>query len=379
MKRRLLRAWSFWCFDVRVGIITFHFVNNFGGALQAYALRRTVEEECECEAELIDYRNWFIRLCDRVRLLPITTDRGEFFSGLQTMRDRIARRNRFGLFTRDNNKLSRKYLNHWQLNHNPPGDDKYICGSDQIWNPYLTMGVSTNYFLCFEKNTENRISYAPSFGTDSFGYAFERRMRKYLKDIRYLSVREKSGQDLIKRATGRDAVRLIDPTFLLKKAEWSEIGRNPLASKEPYILLYIMQRDMEVYDYVKSIKEKKGLRVVEISRYGYNPGFVDVTLVDVGPAEFLGLFRDAAFVCTNSYHGLAYSIIFEKEFFLMRCKRFRARINNMLDLLHIDLPDGESEWESLAASYDKDYVRGIIQEERDKAILYLKNSIGVIS
>lgn len=362
---------------MKVGIITFHFVNNFGGALQAYALRRTLSEKCNVEAEIIDYRNWFIRLTDRIRLLPISSDKKEIISGLKTMRQRISRRNRFGHFTIDNNKLSRVYLNRWQLNNDPPGDDKYICGSDQIWNPYLTMGVSTNYFLCFEKNPDNKIAYAPSFGTDGIGRMYERRICRYLKDIGHLSVREKSGQRLIKKMTGKRAARLIDPTFLLDKEEWSSIGRNPLRSKEPYILLYIMQRDMEVYEYVKKIKAQMGMRVVEISRYGYQPGFVNETLVDVGPAEFLGLFRDAAFVCTNSYHGLAYSIIFEKDFFLMKCKRFRARINNMLDLLHINLSEGDKEWETLAASYDKEYVKKIIKAEQRKALAYLNDSLGI--
>lgn len=59
---------------MKIGIITFHFVNNFGGALQAYALRRTISEKCNVEAEIIDYRNWFIRLTDRVRLFPISTN-----------------------------------------------------------------------------------------------------------------------------------------------------------------------------------------------------------------------------------------------------------------------------------------------------------------
>ena len=362
---------------MRVGIITFHFVNNFGGMLQAYALRRAVEESCGIDTEIIDYRNWFIRLCDWIRLLPITTNPEEIRSGFETMGDRIARRRRFGLFTKDNNKLSRKYTNHWQLNHHPPGDDKYICGSDQVWNPYLTMGVSYSYFLCFEHEPLNKIAYAPSFGTDGIGWLAEKRIGKNIKNFGFLSVRERSGQELIKKIAGRDAERLIDPTFLIEKAEWERLGRNPLVSDEPYILLYIMQRDEEVYDYAKKIKEQKGLRIVEISRYGYQPGFIDEILVDVGPTEFLGLFRDAAFICTNSYHGLAYSIIFEKEFFLMKCRRFSARINNLLDMLKIDASLDNSDQATLSADYDREYVRGTIAAEKKKAISYLRNSLGV--
>lgn len=362
--------------DKKVGIITFHFVNNFGGALQAYALRRVVSEQCNAEAELIDYRNWFIRLTDRIRLFPITSNFREMVSGLRTMQDRIGRRKKFGKFTRENNKLTRKYANHWQLNNDPPRDDKYICGSDQIWNPFLTMGVSSNYFLGFEPNKNNKIAYAPSFGTEGVAKRYRKRISKYINSIGYLSVREKSGQALIKELTGRYALRLIDPTFLLNKKEWEQIGVNPLNIQKPYILLYIMQRDMDVYKYAKKIKTQLKMPLVEISRYGYQPGFVDKTLIDVGPAEFLGLFRDAAYVCTNSYHGLAYSVIFEKEFCLIPCKRFRARINNMIDLLKIKVESGQGDWKQITADYDKDYIRKVIQDERDRAINFLKESIG---
>lgn len=360
----------------KVGIITFHFVNNFGGALQAYALRRVVENECNSDAIIIDYRNWFIRLTDRIRLLPISSNMKEIVSGLKTMGQRISRRNKFGNFTKNNNKLSQKYLNHWQINHTPPGCDKYICGSDQIWNPFLTMGVSSNYFLAFEPDADNKIAYAPSFGTDGIASRYEKKIGHYIETIGYLSVREKSGQELIKKLTGKDAQRLIDPTFLLDKSDWEQVAVNPLKSKEPYILLYIMQRDIEVYKYAKKIKEQMGIIIVEISRYGYQPGFVDEVLIDVGPAEFLGLFRDAAYICTNSYHGLAYSIIFEKEFCLIPCKRFKARINNMLDMLHISVaPDGD-DWDTLTANYDKDYVSAVIKAEKEKAVKFLVESVG---
>lgn len=360
----------------KVGIITFHFVNNFGGALQTYALRRVLSDRIGVDAEVIDYRNWFIRLTDRIRLLPISTNINEILSGLKTMKPRIDRRHKFGMFTKTYNKMSRKYNSFRSLKNNPPKDDKFICGSDQIWNPFLTMGISWSYFLEFEHNPENKIAYAPSFGTDGVKEKYRNKIAKSLNSIKYLSVREKSGQDFIKELTGRDAERLIDPTFLLEKEEWESIGVNPVKSKEPYILLYIMQRDMEVYEYARKIKEQMGIRLIEISRYGYNPGFVDETMISVGPDEFLGLFRDASYICTNSYHGLAYSIIFEKDFCLIPSKRFTARINNMIDLLKIDNRSEGDDLKSLTASYDRVLVKEIIEKERAKSFEYLANSIG---
>lgn len=361
---------------MRVGIITFHFVNNFGGVLQAYALQRTIKEKCNVESEIIDYRNWFIRLTDRIRLLPITTNPKEFVSGWLTMRKRIGRRNRFGKFIIRYAHLSRKYISHFGLKRCPPGDDKYICGSDQIWNPVLTAGVSYSYYLQFENNPDNRIAYAPSFGSASIRKVHNKKIKKYINTFNYISVREKSGQDYIRLLTGKSADRLIDPTFLLNREQWSQVGAERTES-QPYILLYIMQRDKTVYEYAEKIKTQMGIKLVEISRYGYNPGFVDETLVDVGPREFLALFRDAEYICTNSYHGLAFSIIFEKEFCLIPCKRFKARIVNLLDLLNIEINDYDNDGNILNALYDRDYVNTVISKEKAKSIDYLKRAIGI--
>ena len=107
------------------------------------------------------------------------------------------------------------------------------------------------------------------------------------------------------------------------------------------------------------------IQLVEISRYGYKPDFVDVSLIDLGPGEFIGLFQNADYICTNSYHGLVFSLIFEKEICLVPCKRFYARINNLLKLLHIEISDVLN-GEAISACYNKELVRNTITLEREK-------------
>lgn len=359
---------------MKADIITFHFVNNFGGALQAYALQKTISECLGAECDVINYKNWFITFTDTVRLFPVTSNLKEITAGFKTMGLRLERVRMFRNFVEMNCKLTRLYRSYSALKFHPPVADKYICGSDQIWNPILTMGVSRGYFLRFVADKNNRIAYAPSFGTDRIPEFYKKIIKKYLKGIGHLSVRESSGQMMIRQLTGCHAEQLIDPIFLLDKCEWERLGNNP-RSGEDYILLYIMQRDMKVYEYARRIKERMKIKLIDISRYGYNPGFVDECLINVGPAEFLGLFRDARYICTNSYHGLAYSLIFGKEFCLIPCKRFKGRINNLLKLLRIET-DGEYSLEGrLTAAYDNDFVKSIIENERQKAIHYLRDCL----
>lgn len=339
--------------------------------MQAYALQKVVMEHFDTDCELINYQHGFVKATDLIRLFPVTKDIREIVSGIRSMRKRIGRWKRFERFVREHCVLSRRYWLYVQLKIHPPQYDKYICGSDQIWNPLITCGVSPGYFLGFADQSKNKIAYAPSFGIDQIRNRDKKKMKKLLATIGFLSVREQSGRGIIKEMTGRDAVRLIDPVFLLEKMEWEKLA-DKKKSEKPYILVYMMQKEEAVYRYAKRLKEKKKMRLVEISRYGFQPGFVDELVVDLGPVEFLTLFCNADYICTNSYHGLVYSIIFEKECSLIPCKRFQARTRDLQKLLHLRVADDE---EDLRIIYDKENVRTILKEEREKALRYLGGGI----
>ena len=90
---------------------------------------------------MIDYHNWFISFTDLVRLFPVTSNFREFISGLATIKLRIGRVRNLKKFQEENYNLTRKFYLYNSLKKNPPICDKYVCGSDQIWNPIITGGV----------------------------------------------------------------------------------------------------------------------------------------------------------------------------------------------------------------------------------------------
>ena len=359
---------------MKTGLITFHFADNFGGRLQCYALQKTLKDRCGTDVIVIDYRNWFICFTDFVRLFPITGNFTEIITGFVTMGKRIGRKKRFREFNVSNMILSSPYYMSSSVSEEELACDRYICGSDQIWNPVLTGGFVPAYFLGFVRDPKKKSSYAPSFGTSRWKPFMFYPVRKYISSLGNVSVRETEGKNLISKLTGRVPEQLIDPTFLLSCEEWKEIAK-PSNIKGKYILLYIMQKDDAVYSYVEKIKREQNLPVVEISRYGYKYPFVDTILVDVGPAEFLGLFMNAEFICTNSYHGLVFSLIFNKEFCLVPSKKFRGRIYNLLKLLDIYIQPSLDVDEELKAKLDRKYVDEIIRKERDKSVAYLNRCI----
>lgn len=359
---------------MKTGIVTYHFVNNFGAALQTYALSEAMKKYCDTEVQIVDYRHWFIRFTDTVRLFPITTNKAEFVSGIKTMHLRLGRLNKFKNFHKNYFNMTKCYHSPKQLRRDKPACDKFVCGSDQIWNPIVTLGVAEPYYLGFEEKKENKISYAASFGVSEIKKNHGRKMRKYLRELGAVSVREKEGISLVKKVSGRQAVQLIDPTFLLEKEDWKKVASKPVADGE-YILLYIMQRNEEIYEYVRKIKEELNLKVVEISRYGFRPAFVDESIMNVGPREFVSLFENAKFVVTNSFHGLAFSVIFEKDFYLIPSKKFNSRMSNLLEVLGIEADCPILEEALLKERYDRAAVKERIVKEREKAVSYLKEHI----
>ena len=359
---------------MKTGIITFHFVNNFGGVLQAYALSHVLAEECETESLVVDYRNRFITFTDAIRMFPVTKNPEEFISGLNTMRMRRKRTELFWRFVHENIVLTKTYHSIHELRRDPPDCARFICGSDQIWNPIITGGIDSAYYLDFAPKGAKRISYAPSFGISSIPQKFAEKIQAMLLKFDGLSVREQESIKIVKTLTGKEAEAFIDPTLLMSSEQWMEVAKNP-RTPEKYILLYIMQNDANIYEYVKKIKENFGLPVVAISRYGYHPSAVDHVLVDIGPAEFLGLFQNADVVCTNSYHGLIFSLIFEKTLFLVPSKNFSSRMSNLLQLLKIDVGDHLNHSDLYCVKYEPAKVRNIVETEREKALSYLRHNL----
>lgn len=359
---------------MKVGIVTYHFANNFGAALQTYALAEAIKKQTGNEVEIVDYRHWFIRMTDNLRHFPISPNLKEIFSGLKTFSQRKRRKEKFNQFYREYYILSSTYNNYKSLKKNLPDCDFFICGSDQIWNPIVTLGVAPAYYLDFVNDNRKKISYAASIGVDNVREKYKKQMIEYINRLDAVSIREQSGIDLVSKYVEKEICLAIDPVFLLEETHYDKMAPEPIVHEE-YILVYIMQNNDTVYEYVKKVKELLAIPVIAISRYGYKHSCVDKLYVDVGPKEFVNLFKYARFCCTNSFHGLAFSIIFKKNFFLIPSNRFNTRMKNLLTVLELEPPVEINEKTVSDAFYDTEIVHNCILKERKKAYEYLEKHL----
>lgn len=189
----------------------------------------------------------------------------------------------------------------------------FLTGSDQLWSP---SGLPTNFYnLMFTEDNAVRISYASSFGVKQIPWYQYGRTKKYLERIQFISCRETSGADIVQKLTGRTVPVVSDPTMLFDCTEWNEMLPCDRVQEGKYIFSYILGTNREHREAVLKLSKKTGLPIVSIHQYvEADLGFGDVSIENAGPAEFVDLIRNAEYICTDSFHGSVFSILYSKKF-----------------------------------------------------------------
>ena len=179
--------------------------------------------------------------------------------------------------------------------------------------------MPTNYYnLMFVPDDNAKISIASSFGVKEIPW-YQKKMNDtvILNRIEYISMRENRGSEIVKELTARDVPTILDPVFFLSRNEWLERIPNKREINEPYIFAYFLGATQEYRNVVKKLARDKGMKVVALRHMDQyveeDENFGDFAPYDVSPERFLNLLRNAEYVCTDSFHGTAFSILNESS------------------------------------------------------------------
>lgn len=314
---------------MKVATITFQNTNNYGATLQCFALHRTLKI-LGAETEVVQYNSPYLNKPYKIRALK---EKGfiRFVLGNIWTLMRTPRNKNFAEFNKKNIAFTRT-VDSYTIASLEPDFDLFITGSDQVWNGNLS-GHDPIYFLNFIKENKKKGSYAASFGFVNIPKEDYDWYKEQLTGFRYYNVRETSGQKIVKELTGCEAKLTIDPTLLLEQNEWKKVMKVPNI-KGSYILVYQISPSRKLSEIVANLRVKTGYKVVAIPfvmdwRYKFKSMF------SIGPAEFLGLFCNASYVVTDSFHGTAFSLIFNKKFWTLSSRK-ESRITSLLDILGLD-------------------------------------------
>lgn len=263
-----------------------------------------------------------------------------------------------------------------------------LIGSDQMWPPGFCYRKIDS--LAFVPKGVKRISYATSLGVSEYPNYCRKLSRKAWESIDNLSVRETQGANIIKSICGDLPVEVVvDPTYLITKAQWEFIVPFERKCENKYVLCYFLGNNDASKRCARHFAEMKGLELISIlSNESYSPydqKYADKLISGASPMDFINWIRNAEFIFTDSFHGLAFSVINEKQFFVFYRKRNdvkmnrNSRIDNILSLWQLEdrlITDNDIDWLTYKPNWiDYGKVSAKVSTERERSLYFLKNSL----
>lgn len=299
----------------KCGIITYHFATNYGAMLQCYALKNALEN-LDNYVEVLNYIS--DRQLDNNSLYRRRQGMRGYLKNLILIPFHYARKKRQDRCKGFRNKFiitGERIRNISELEErcNRVGYDYLISGSDQVWNPQV-YDFDESFFFPFTAPCK-KIGYAVSIGNATVNdlMIYDR----WIKDFQAVTVREKQSINVIQEFYKKNAIsEVVDPVFLLSKDVWENMIEDDLYKSHDYLLCYFVKSNgfSKKVKVAKNIAKALGLKLIIINARITIYNFREKVISDAGPIEFLSLIKKAKYICTDSFHGTAFSILMEKRF-----------------------------------------------------------------
>lgn len=380
---------------MKIGILTQSLHANYGGLLQNYALQQTLIRAGH-DVETIDWgkpKSLRYRLyCMKMQFLATWFPRknpGVRYQPSKSELDVIWRNTNYFIETYIRHTKPLRSYQEFQSQAENGQYSEYVVGSDQCWRPCYNSFL-TSMFLDFVKGQNvKRLSYAASFGTDKWEFTPQQTAicSPLAQKFDLVTVREDSGVKLCKDHLGVNAVHVLDPTMLLTKEDYISLIE---AEKEPQaagtLFYYILDPASKKTAFIQRVSEAKGLRAFQVlpKCQAENRTRKDVKMriedcVFTGVTAWLRAFVDAEMTIVDSFHGMVFSIIFNKPFWVIgNAQRGMSRFTSLLKVFHLEdrLLDTEHLDEvDFSKSIDWVRVNAILEEKRNECKLLLLNKL----
>lgn len=317
----------------KIGVVTTQYAPNYGAQLQTFALQTYLKAQYgENGVEVVNYFPPHVK--SFWKLLPGGKGIKNFALNVyhllnpQLLLKKKKLFDQFRRFIEKNINVSKPYYKFEELEKTENDYHTLICGSDQIWN--ITRHDDPAWFLYYAKKWEHckKFSYAPSVA-DPIPADHEENLKNYLANLDHISVREDVDIAQLQPYTEKKVYHVCDPVFLLDAGQWGAYLPEP-AVKEPYILCYFISTGDFAVKAVEKLRQLTGLKVVHVNvniRDKFNSEY-DLRTED--PFSFASYIKNAAYVCTNSFHCTAFSILFQKDFLVVRKQTANSRMESLI-------------------------------------------------
>ena len=349
----------------RIGIFTLHRALNFGAVWQCWALKKA------CEAmghyvETIDYNPYgHYTVNGALRHNPLVA---------YTYLTRMCQ---FNSFVKKRLNPTQHTESHEWIKENPPIDDVYIVGSDTVWANAVVGSYLNYYLLDYAPSSVKRISYAASTGANQLVLTEEN--QNELMKFSAISVRERQSVDDVQKNVHVPVADVCDPTLLLTKDVYESVEKRPMFLPKRYIVYFDLAGDPFCAKTVRKISEMLKVPILNLAgKYkSWARNFLTPT-----PEQWLYIIHHADFICTNSFHGVALSLIYRRPFLCCAAQvggraKTNGRVQNLLEQTHLQdqLISSITELNQQKLELDYTNVEKYIKEYRERSFLWLKSAI----
>lgn len=372
----------------KIGMLSFHESLSFGATLQCFALQKVVRD-MGYDPEFIDFQRKKCAEFKSLKTQPSTKERLKqhvirLILGIQNI---IQSKNNkrvdsaFEDFKKENIKIGHKSFGSIDEIYKEKFDyNAFITGSDQVWNPFNS--ILEVYGLGFVPEDVNTIAYAASMGVSKIPDDRKDDMNNALQKIRYISCREYEGAEELSQLLSRDVINVLDPTLLLCKEEWMEYESDKKVP-DKYALCFFLGSLDYPRKFAAELAKKNKCKLITIPGSPKDMFAKGEIAKGCGPREFLELFHNAAFVCTDSFHGTAFAINYNKPFYSF-CRRgynettsFLSRIKDLLEVVGLSerliYPDSEVSFD--IPKLDFVSANKALEKERAKSKAFLQEAL----
>lgn len=383
---------------MKAGIITFYYGNyNFGGQLQAYALCDAINDlGLECEQISFAYLNDYE---GRKPQEEQSTHRSKIKAVKKFVKTALSKmyepkiKLRIQAYIRFSNEIPHSiiYNSYGDLEHRGTNYDYYICGGDQIWNDW---GFQIDAFtLLFAPEEKIKISYAASMGNANPTNIFLDKLERGICRLNDVAVREKSSCVTIERLTDRSVKTVLDPVFLLEREKWDLVLNKPSKKESvPYMFCYFLGTDYLARLSTTKYAHKQKAKVYALPFASNNtPMLCDLVFGDIrdftsGPAEFVGLIKNAECVITDSFHAIVFSLIYHKPFYVFERNTqvgggtMNSRIHDFLEEFGLQdrlVTPEQLEKKKAIEPIDYTYADKVLARRRKESFDYLRTALGI--
>ena len=335
---------------MRVGILTFEKAINYGTSLQAAALI-AVLRELGVEVSFVSHS------CEEIDKTSRVFDWKQIGSPAYV----LAHLYNFDVALRRRLAFRDFWDKYYVFGSGLPTDyDAVVVGSDQVWNYNLT-AKDWFYYLDYNKGKSKKVSYAGSFGLAQIDTALQPTISSLLEDFDYISVREQTAASIVEELCGKKVPVVLDPTLLLDRQHWKRMADSSFNNKG-YIFVYTVFNSDSLWEYAYELSKRTGLPIFTISYSKIHRRNAEYSYT-AGPSQWLSYMLNADYVVTNSFHGFAFSVNFEKQFYYElppKSSGVGSRLSDMAKTY--GLTSREIKYAS-----DKDIDYGPVREKMQKA------------